>query len=124
MSALITINFAGGAATSTSVDVVLSNCTVATSMDAGVSVAMASALTNITVVSGQVTIATATGAQFNGSIVIAIDWSSGPAPAVTLNNLNNATRPATVTWPTEAGPETQILTPGDPMMLAGIVNST
>ncbi|MGK6355771.1 hypothetical protein ACMGDH_11180 [Sphingomonas sp. DT-207] len=123
MSALITINFADGTATSTGVEVVLANCEVAPGPDYGVSVAMASALTNITVLSTQVIVSTATGAMFNGSLAIQISWGSGQ-PTVTLNNLRNgASSPALVTWPTAQGPQTQILSPGDAMPLSGIVNS-
>jgi hypothetical protein len=124
MSASITINFAGGTATSTGVEVALANCQVAPGSEYGVSVAMASALTNITVLSNQVTISTATDALFNGSLSIQISWGSGPEPGVTLNNLhNNTSSPAMVTWPTKDGPQTQILSPGDPITLSGIVNS-
>lgn len=124
MSALITINFAGGTAASNNVFVILTDCTVAPSAQNGVVVAMASGLTNISILSGQVSIATATGGKFDGSVAIEIDWSTGSQPMVTLNNLQNGTsNPATVTWPTAGGPETQILTPGDPMPLTGIVSS-
>ncbi|MGK6319616.1 hypothetical protein [Sphingomonas sp. DT-204] len=124
MSALITINFAGGSATSPGVEVVLTDCQVAPGANSGVTVAMASALTNITVVAAQIVISTAVGGQFNGSIAIPISWDSGQTPSVTLNNLHNsAGSPAMVTWPTKAGPETQILSPGDPMSLSGIVSS-
>jgi hypothetical protein len=124
MSATITVNFAGGTATNPGVDVVLGSCAVAPSMQNGVSVAMASALTNISVTSGQVAIATAVGAQFNGSARLTISWTQGAQPTVTLNNLkNDSGSPALVTWPTSSGPQTQILSPGDPMALAGIVNS-
>jgi len=124
MSALIKIDFAGGTAASNNVFVALTNCTVAPSAQNGVVVAMASALTNISVLSGQVMIATATGAQFNGSVAIAISWVAKDQPTVTLNNLQNGVNnPATVTWPTSGGQETQILSPGDPMVLTGIVNA-
>ncbi|HXC55140.1 MAG TPA: hypothetical protein VNU97_07590 [Rhizomicrobium sp.] len=123
MTASITINFANGVAASNTVDVMLTNCTVSAGLNSGVTVAMASALTNVTVTSTQVAVATALNAQFNGSVTIAIGWTSGQQPEVTLNNLLNNSGPATVTWPTASGPQTQILTPGDPMALAGIVDS-
>ena len=123
MSALITINFADGAATSSNVFVLLADCTVAPGPSAGVVVAMASALTNVSVTNAQVAIATANGARFNGSVAIAVGWASGQEPGVTLNNLQNGSEgQATVTWPTATGPQTQILTPGDPMVLSGIVD--
>jgi hypothetical protein len=122
MSALITINFAGGTATSPGVEVVLTDCQVAPGVNSGVTVAMASALTNISVVGGQIVISTAVGGQFNGSVAIQISWGSGKTPSVTLNNLHNsASSPATVSWPTAIGPQTQILAPGDPISLSGIV---
>lgn len=124
MSALITINFAGGSATSPGVEVMLTDCQVAPGVNSGVVVAMASALTNITVVGAQIVISTAVGGQLNGSVAIQISWSSGQTPSVTLNNLrNNAGSPAMVTWPTKGGPQTQILSPGDPISLSGIVSS-
>lgn len=124
MSALITINFAGGTAASNNVFVILTNCAVAPGAQSGVVVAMASGLTNISIFAGQVGIATATGGKFDGSVAIEISWSAGSQPIVTLNNLQNSTtNPATVTWPTAGGPETQILSPGDPMVLTGIVDS-
>ncbi|OWJ63607.1 hypothetical protein [Inquilinus limosus] len=123
MSALIRIDFAGGTATSGNVSVVLTDCTVAPSAQNGVVVAMASALTNISVLSDQVTIATTTGAQFNGSVAIAISWVEGGQPSVALDNLQiGGGNPATVTWSTSGGPETQILASGDPLALVGIVN--
>lgn len=122
MSALVTINFAGGSATSPGVEVVLTDCEVALGANAGVTVAMASALTNIAIVSGQVVISTAVGGQFNGSVAIQISWGSGRTPSVTLNNLHGGSSPAMVTWPTAVGPQTQILGLGGPISLSGIVD--
>lgn len=124
MNASITINLAGGTATSNNVFVELANSAVAPGSSDGVVVAMASALTNVSVFSAEITVATASGAQFSGSIAIPISWTSSETPTVTLNNLLNPTgSPATVTWPTENGPEVQILSPGDPLVLSGIVSS-
>ncbi|HVZ52650.1 MAG TPA: hypothetical protein VG986_11835 [Pseudolabrys sp.] len=124
MSALISINFAGGSATANYVTVVLSNCTVSPGANQGATVAMASALTNITVTANEVSIATAQNARYNGTLSLAIGWSSGQRPAVTLNNLEkDGQSPATITWPTTNGPATQILTPGSAMPLSGIVGS-
>jgi hypothetical protein len=123
MSALITINFAGGSATSPGVEIVLTDCEVAPGANAGVTVAMASALTNIAIVGAQVLISTAVGGQFTGSVAIQISWNSGRTPSVTLNNLHNSvSSPAMVTWPTALGPQTQILGPGDPISLSGIID--
>ena len=122
MSALVTINFAGGSATSPGVEVVLTDCEVAPGANAGVTVAMASALTNISIASAQIVISTAVGGQFNGSVAIQISWDSGRMPSVTLNNLHNDAGPAMVTWPTAIGPQTQILVSGFPMSLSGIVD--
>ena len=124
MSAVIVINFAGGTATGNSIIVALSNCTVSPGPNAGVTVAMASALTNVTVLSSQVEIATGLDAQFNGSLSLSIAWASGAVPAITLNNLASAdSNPATVMWPTATGRQTQILSPGNPTTLTGIVSS-
>ena len=123
MSAQITINFGGGTATSSRVAIVQTDATISPNPQTGVSVAMASALTNITVLSNQVAIATALNAAFDGSLTLSIAWSSGD-PAVTLDNLqSSANSPATATWPTAAGPQTQILTPGNPLTLSGLVSS-
>ncbi len=123
MSASVMINFAGGSATSPGVEVVLSDCEVALGANAGVTVAMASALTNITITGAQIVISTAVGGQFNGSIAIQISWGSGRTPSLTLNNLQHgAGSPATVTWPTAIGPQTQILGLGFPISLAGILD--
>lgn len=124
MSALVTINFAGGSATSPGVEVLLADCAVAPGADAGVTVAMASALTNIAITSAQIVIATAVGAQFNGSVAIQIAWHSGQTPRLTLNNLQIGTDgPATVTWPTPVGPQTQLLVSGNPLLLSDIVDA-
>ena len=124
MSAVIVINFAGGTATGNTVVVALSGCTVSPSLNAGATVAMASALTNVTVLSSQVEIATGLHAQFNGSLSLSIAWASGAVPAITLNNLASADgNPATVMWPTATGQQTQILSPGNPTTLSGIVSS-
>jgi hypothetical protein len=124
MSASISINFANAIAVSNSVTIVFQDATVSPGLQNGVAVAMASALTNVTVLSGEVMFATATSAQFNGSIAIAIAWTDGHTPTVTLNNLQNSgSNHAMVTWPTSAGPQTQILTPGDPMPLTGIIDN-
>lgn len=123
MSANITINFADGTATSSVVSIALSDCSISPGAESGVSVAMASALTNVTATAAEVAIATALDAKFSGSAQIAIGWAGGQVPAVTLNNLRNDTTPATVTWPTASGPQAQILTPGDSVQLAGIVSA-
>ena len=123
MTATITINFGGGTATASSVEVLLQNCTVNVNAQAGVSLTMASAVTNVTVLQGQIAIATAYGALFNGSLSLAIGWQSGQQPQVTLNNLQNSQgSPATVIWPTASGPAAQILSPGSPMTLSNIVS--
>jgi hypothetical protein len=119
--ATITINFAKGAATVNEVVVSLTNSSVSLSQDYGASVAMASAMTNITVLANQVTFATAYNAQFNGTMQMQITWTTGQEPAVTLDNLQNAPgSAATVTWPTATQPVTQYLSPGVAMPLTGI----
>lgn len=123
MSAIVTINFAGGSATSPGVEVVLTDCEIAPGTNAGVTVAMASALTNIAITSSQIMISTAVGSQFSGSVAIQISWDSGRMPVLTLSNLQTSTKgPATVTWPTAAGLQTQILVSGDPLSLPGIID--
>lgn len=122
MSASVMVNFAGGSATSPDVELVLTDCELTLGANAGVTVAMASALTNITITGTQIAISTAVGGQFNGSVAIQVSWGSGRTPSLTLNNLHGAGSPATVTWPTSIGPQTQILGPGFPMSLVGIVD--
>lgn len=122
MSASVMINFAGGSATSPGVEMVLSDGEIVLGANAGVTVAMASALTNITITGTQIVISTAVGGQFNGSVAIQVSWDSGRTPSLTLNNLQYGTSPATVTWPTAGGPQTQILGPGFPISLSGIVD--
>jgi hypothetical protein len=97
---------------------VLTNGSVGLSQDYGASVA--SALT-ISVLATEVSVATAYGAQSNGTLQMAISWKTGQQPAVTLNNLQNSpSSPATETSPTATSPMTKILTPGVPMPLTNI----
>jgi hypothetical protein len=124
MSAMININFRSGSATGFAIALTLTDCTASLGPEAGVALNTASGLTNITVLPGRVTIATALDAQLNGDLSLSIDWTSGQQPTIELDGLQpSGNDPATATWPTAAGPVTQQLAPGIPLALAGIVSS-
>jgi hypothetical protein len=89
--------------------------------DQGVAGSNIGGITNISILGGGLSIATALGGMFDGSLTLALQWT-GQDPALTLDNLAPTHgSPATITWPTATRPETQILTPGTPMVLSGIV---
>jgi len=78
-------------------------------------------VTNCTLLSRQIYVATGVGAQMSGSLVIAIASKTGrsaPTPTFVVNNIT--AEGATITWPTADGPVTQTLTPGTPMPLSGL----
>ena len=117
MDAQVTINFAGGIASTNLVQVVLGQAVLALQSVRG-ALANIVGFTNMTVYPAQIVFATPNGGAFDG----ALSWS-GEDPTLTLDNLVQAPHgaPATVTWPVAGGTETQILTPGNPLTLSGIV---
>jgi hypothetical protein len=124
VNAAVTINFAGGTASTDLVQVLVEHAQVALGLNEGVATGIDFAFTNISICPGAVSFATAAGGTFDGTLTLALQWS-GQNPAIMLNNLVPAPHgnPATITWPTTQGQETQILTPGTPLTLSGITGS-
>lgn len=122
MEASITINFAGGTAATNLVQILVAGGTIALDPRSGVTLAVPG-VTNIAVGPGSVGISGPVGGRFSGTLMLLLGWSSG-VPSVTLDNLvPTAGNPATITWPTASGLQVQILTPGDPMPLTGLIGS-
>lgn len=124
MNAAVTINFAGGTASTCLVQIFVEHAGVALELNQGVAAGIGSAFTNISIAPGAVWFATATGGAFGGTLTLVLQWS-GQDPAILLNNLVPSPHgsPATITWPTAGGQETQVLTPGTPLTLSGIAGS-
>lgn len=122
MDALVTIDFAGGVASTSLVQLFLSQAQLSLSTNRGVSTTVVD-FPNLAVGAEQVAVATQSGGVFNGTIALQLAWTGDALPVVTLNNLvvGPHGNPATITWPTAQGPQTQILTPGNPLTLSGIV---
>lgn len=118
----MTIDFGGGAASTSLVQLFVQHAALALDFNQGVAANIAGGVTNLSILPGGLSIATTPGAAFSGTLALVLQWT-GQDPAVTLNNLALATHgnPATITWPTANGQETQILTPGTPLTLSGIV---
>jgi len=112
VDAQVTINFAGGVASTNLVQVILGQAGLALESGRGAPAAVVG-LTNTTV---------HRGGAFVGTLALTLSWS-GEDPTVTLDNLVPAAHggPATVSWPTATGLETQVLTPGNALTLSGIV---
>ncbi|MDF2385708.1 hypothetical protein JMG10_29855 [Nostoc ellipsosporum NOK] len=121
MDAQVTINFAGGVASTNLVQVILGQAVLALESVRG-ALADVMGFTNMTVHPAQVTFATPSGGAFVGTLALTLSWN-GEDPTVTLDNLVPSAHggPATITWPTANGPETQILTTGNALTLSGIV---
>lgn len=124
MIAAVTINFAGGAASASLVQIVVERGEFALGLNDGLATGSGCAFPNISIGSCSLSFATASGGIFDGTLTLGLQWS-GPHPAILLSNLDPSPHgnPATITWPTAQGPETQILTPGTPLTLSGIAGS-
>lgn len=57
------------------------------------------------------------GNPLNYTITIPIEHQETAAPVAEVTNLSGT---ITVTWPTDTGPQTQLLLPGDPTTLYGL----
>jgi hypothetical protein len=124
VSAVITFDFGGGSATTNRVFIVLQQGDFVLLKNTALAAAISSGMTNLSVISDQIWISAGIGSELQGTLAAPIDWSSPQVPEVILNNLSNsANSPATVSWPTAAGVQTQRLTPGDPLELTGIIAS-
>lgn len=122
METTVTINFAGGTASTDPVQILVQGAQLVLDVTTGVALA-APGLTNLSIRPDLVAFASPPGGQFNGTIGLLLSWS-GDDPAVTLNNLAPAEgEPATIVWPAASGPVTQVLTPGTPMTLYGLIGS-
>lgn len=120
MNADVTIDFAGGVASTSLVQVSLTGASFGLLTNDGVSTVIP--LPNLAVAAGHLTVATQQGGQFNGKIKLTLIGQASSLPVVTLNNLVPGSQglPATIAWPGATGTQTQILTPGDPLTLNGI----
>lgn len=119
MESTVTINFAGGTASTQLVQIFVQGAEIGLGITAGVT--LTAPLTNLSIQPGVVAIASPIGGRYDGRIALLLQWS-GNDPTVALNNLVPAGGgPATVSWPTATGPETQALTPGTPITLNGLV---
>jgi hypothetical protein len=120
---LVTIDFAGGVAATSLVQIILDQAVIAPGVNQGVTTAVG-AFTNLSVWPDQVAFATSVGGVFDGTLSLALGLGAED-PTVTLNNLVPSAKgeAATITWPTASGPEIQILTPGNPLTLSGITAS-
>jgi hypothetical protein len=120
MEATVTIDLGGGAASTNLVQLLVQHAAFALAPNQGVACDIASGVTNVSISPGAISIATASGATFSGTLTLLLQWT-GQDPAVILNNLvPTHGNPATIAWPAASGPETQILTPGTPLTLSGI----
>lgn len=123
MSALVTINFGGGSAMTNLVLIEVGQGEIALQQPDGLTALISSGVTNIGAGSQTVTFATGLKAEFVGTLAVVIQWTPPQEPSITLNNLANGIEsPATVSWPTATVPQTQQLTPGQPLTLSGIVS--
>ncbi|HEX8380452.1 MAG TPA: hypothetical protein VF619_07885 [Allosphingosinicella sp.] len=127
MSATITVDFAGGSAAATEISVVLANARFVLDLNQATALTArsgprGSGPTNLSAQSGRVSIASGIGARLDATLALTIEWQPPDTPEITLNNMENPPNsPATVTWPTSGGPATQILAPGNPLPLNGLV---
>ncbi|MDF7777505.1 hypothetical protein P1X14_19780 [Sphingomonas sp. AOB5] len=124
MSAMVSIDMAAGVASTNVVQLLFGQAEIALGANQGVSCSIIG-IANIAITPESVTFATVTGGCFNGSLAMALQLYPSEEPTITLNNLVPGQNgyPATISWPTASGLQTQILTPGNPLTLCGIVSS-
>lgn len=123
MDAPIMIDFAGGTAATSPVRVVPVDASFVLQANAQ-TVAAIAGFTSIAILPDGISFATAVGGVFEGTLTMVLQWS-GADPQIALDNLVPGAHggPATISWPTPTGEETQILSPGTPLTLTGIVGS-
>lgn len=121
MNAPVMIDFAGGAAATSPVQLRPIGGSFVLQANQRTAAAVAG-FTSIAMLPGGVSFACAVGGIFDGTLAMVLEWS-GQDPQIVLDNLVPAAHggPATISWPTATGQETQILSPGNPLTLTGII---
>lgn len=116
----VVISLTGATATTSSVTVNLMNNTgnYTLASNQGIVVAGSFSFSTLSVTTHSVKFGVAPQSSFEGSISLdVVPTPSTNTPVIEINNITVDT--ATVTYPTEDGPVTQVLTPGQPMPLTG-----
>jgi hypothetical protein len=118
MTITITLN---GATATTSISVSLLNgsATYALKSSEGVQVAGSCTFNALLITADALNFGVSPGTTFYGSLVLNVIPSGTNPPVILVDKLD--VDMATVTYPTEDGPVTQVLTPGTPVALAGFV---
>ena len=118
----VTVTFTGATATTNSVKIALveNSAHYVLAASQGVSVNGTFTFTSLSITQNAVQFGVTPSATFNGTIVLDVAPNQpGGLPSILVSNLNVDT--ATVTYPTNEGPETQVLTPGQELTLSGFV---
>uniref|UniRef100_B0T4K3 Uncharacterized protein n=1 Tax=Caulobacter sp. (strain K31) TaxID=366602 RepID=B0T4K3_CAUSK len=118
----VVVTFTGAVATTNSVKVGLvensAHYTLASSQ--GVAVNGTFTFNTLSVTQNAVLFGVAAGATFTGTITLDVTPNQpNGTPVILVSNLTVDS--ATVTYPTNDGPETQVLTPGQELTLSGFV---
>jgi len=118
----VVVTFTGATATTNSVKIGLvensAHYTLASSQ--GVSVNGTFTFNTLSITQNAVVFGVSPGAAFTGTLTLdVVPNAANVPPSLLVSNLNVDS--ATVTYPTNDGPETQVLTPGQELTLSGFV---
>ena len=117
----ISLNFFNAITTTSSMKVSLVDNSASCRLDPseGVWINGTLSFNSLSITQTQIVFGVAPGTQLNAAITLnVIPYGSSP-PVILVSNLNVDS--ATVTYPTDQGPETQVLIPGEEMVLSGFV---
>lgn len=118
----VVVTFTGAVATTTSVKVGLVDNSAHYTLAASQGVAVSGTFTfnSLSITQNAVQFGVGAGATFTGTITLDVTPNQpNGTPVILVSNLTVDS--ATVTYPTNDGPETQVLTPGQELTLAGFV---
>jgi hypothetical protein len=114
----ITINFQNAVATTTTLQIRISNGSVELDAFSGLSMSGTISFSSLYITTGEINFNVESGTSFMASVVVPVS-ATGGAPVLEVTNVTGT---VTVTWPTASGLEVQVVVSGDPITLNGFMD--
>lgn len=116
----VTFNILSGEATATAIQFIISGSAAwSLSSVSALSIAGTSPITNFFATRNALSMELPPGSPLDLELSVPIEFQGGDAPEVEVTNVSGV---ITVTWPTNAGLQTQVLSAGDPITLNGLAS--
>jgi hypothetical protein len=119
MAGIVSLRFQGAKFTGSTFSIAVGGGAIVVETNPSLSLSGNIPLTGLSIASGAISINGQAGATVNGNINFPVNITGGGAPTVTVNNFSG---PATISWPSNSGPQVQSVASDVPIILSGFSN--